>query len=245
MSPNRIAWLSRSDPPDAFPDVAYALAEPDGLLAAGGDLSSERLLSAYRRGIFPWYDSGQPVLWWSPDPRCVMRPAELHVSRRLRQQLRNSHAELRFNTAFSRVIRACAGKRRSQQGTWITGDMVAAYERLYAERWAHSIEVWDDGDLIGGIYGLCIGRVFFGESMYSARPNASKFALLGLTRHMLVSGLELIDCQVVSQHLLTLGAQTIPRREFTAILERACDPAERHETWPQDPVPVRGLRPRM
>ena len=243
MSPNQIAWLSRSDPPDAFPDVASALPEPDGLLAAGGDLSSERLLCAYRRGIFPWYDNGQPVLWWSPDPRCIIRPSELHVSRRLRREMRTSLGELRFNTVFGDVIRACAGKRRSEQGTWITADMVAAYERLHEERWAHSIEVWEDDALAGGVYGLCIGNVFFGESMFSARPNASKIALLGLTTHMQDAGLELIDCQVVSEHLMTLGARTIPRAEFVAILDRACSPAQRYEDWPKKPLPVRDLQP--
>ena len=238
MSPNRIAWLSPSEAPDAFPDVTEALREPDGLLAAGGDLSSARLLAAYCKGIFPWYDAGQPILWWAPDPRCVLRPADLHISRRLRQQIRNSSAELRFNTAFGDVIRACAGRRKSQQGTWITAEMTAAFERLHAEGWAHSIEVFTDDALIGGVYGLCLGGVFFGESMFSGKPNASKMALLGLTRHMLDEGLEIIDCQVVSQHLISLGATVIPRSEFTAILRRACDPPTRHEHWPSGPLAV-------
>lgn len=241
MTQNRIAWLSPADPPDTFPDVASALNEPDGLLAAGGDLSSARLIAAYRNGIFPWYDDGQPILWWAPDPRCIMWPSELHVSRRLQQQMRNSTAELRFNTAFDAVIRACAGERKSQQGTWITEDMTAAYERLYAERWAHSIEVWEDDELTGGVYGLCIGKVFFGESMFSAKTNASKMALMGLAQHMREFALELIDCQVVSQHLMTLGATVIPRDEFTRILDRACTPPERHQNWPQRPLPVRQL----
>jgi leucyl/phenylalanyl-tRNA--protein transferase len=221
-----------------FPDVEDALSEPDGLLAAGGDLSSARLLSAYAHGIFPWYEEGQPILWWSPDPRCVLWPDQFHVSRRLRQQLRNSRAELRFNHAFSDVIRHCAAKRRSQQGTWITSDMVQAYETLHAEGWAHSIEIWDDGDLVGGIYGICIGKVFFGESMFSAKPNTSKMAMLGLVTHMLSSGLELVDCQVVSHHLVTLGARLMPRAEFSAFLDRACDPPARHENWPPEAIPV-------
>lgn len=241
MSPHRIVWLSPSDAPEAFPNVADALTDPDGLLAAGGDLDSARILFAYRKGIFPWYDDGQPILWWSPDPRCILRPADLHLSRRLRQQIRNSGAELRFNQAFPDVIRACAGERKSQQGTWITGDMMAAFEQLHGDGWAHSIEVWEDKQLVGGIYGLCIGRVFFGESMFSARPNTSKMALLGLTLHMQAEGLELLDCQVVSQHLMTLGATTIDRAEFTKILDRACDPASRHERWPQDSLPVADL----
>jgi leucyl/phenylalanyl-tRNA--protein transferase len=241
MSSNRIAWLDPSDPADAFPDTADALTEPDGLLAAGGDLSSHRLLAAYSSGIFPWYNQGQPILWWSPDPRCVLRPAELHVSRRLRQTIRNSTAQLRCNHAFSDVIRACAADRLSQQGTWITDAMVAAYERLHADGWAHSIEVWQGSRLAGGLYGLCIGSVFFGESMFSAEPNASKMAMLGLAKHMQCFDLELIDCQVVSQHLLTMGAHVMPRREFTRLLQKACNPPTRHSLWPRSPIPIAEL----
>lgn len=238
MSPNRICWLSPTDPPGDFPDVTGALAEPDGLLAAGGDLCSERLLAAYKGGIFPWYDDGQPILWWSPDPRCVLWPEELHISRRLQQQIRNSPAELRFNHAFGDVIRACAGERKSQQGTWITADMVTAYEQLHTEGWAHSIEVWQENELTGGLYGICIGQVFFGESMFSAMPNTSKIAMLGLIKHMRRFGLELIDCQVESQHLATLGARVIPRGEFIQILGKACDPPTRHQDWPKKPIPI-------
>ena len=241
MSPNRLCWLNPDDSPEQFPDVEEALSEPEGLLAAGGDLSERRLLAAYRKGIFPWFDDGQPILWWSPDPRCILRPAELHISRRLRQQLRNSTAELRFNSAFGAVIRACAEDRVSQQGTWITGDMIAAYELLHADGWAHSIEIWQAGELAGGMYGLYIGRVFFGESMFSAVPNASKIALLGLTRQTSPTALELIDCQVVSQHLLSLGASTVSRREFTQVLAHACNPAKRWENWPKMPIPVARL----
>jgi len=241
MSPTQITWLTPNDPPDAFPDAENALAEPDGLLAAGGDLSSERLLYAYRHGIFPWYDEGQPVLWWSPDPRCVFLPGDMHISRRLRQQMRNSIANLRFNTAFADVIQACAGARKSQQGTWITADMMAAYKKLHAEGWAHSIEIWEDGKLTGGVYGLLVGKAFFGESMFSGSANTSKMALWGLTRHLQEFGLELIDCQVVSEHLLTLGASVIPRSEFTAILNRACNPPKRLEIWPESPISVSEL----
>lgn len=241
MSKNRIVWLSDDDAVDTFPDVGDALSEPDGLLAAGGDLSSVRLLSAYARGIFPWYEEGQPILWWSPDPRCVLWPAEFHVSRRLRQQIRKSRAELRFNNAFSDVVRHCAGKRRSQQGTWITSDMRRAYEVLHSEGWAHSIEIWRDGDLKGGLYGICVGTVFFGESMFSKEANTSKMAMLGLATHMRSSGLELIDCQVVSQHLVTLGATLMPRAKFSAFLERACNPPCKYENWPREPIPVAEL----
>ena len=238
MSPTRIAWLTPTDPPDAFPDIESALMEPDGLLAAGGDLSSERLLHAYRHGIFPWYEDGQPILWWSPDPRCVFLPGDLHISRRLQRQLRSSVAELRFDTAFADVIQACAGARKSQQGTWITEDMISAYKTLHAEGWAHSVEIWEDGKLTGGVYGLLIGRAFFGESMFSGSANTSKMALLGLTQHLQEFGLEFIDCQVVSEHLLTLGASVVPRSEFTTLLNRACNPPIRHEIWPESPIPV-------
>ena len=241
MTQGRIAWLGPDDPPDAFPDVSLALTEPDGLLAAGGDLRPDRLLAAYVRGIFPWYEDGQPVLWWAPDPRCVLWPDKLHVSRRLRQQLRSSRAELRFNTAFDAVIRACAGKRRSEQGTWITGAMIAAYEDLHRDGWAHSVEIWDEHGLAGGLYGLCIGKVFFGESMFSARPNTSKMAMLGLIRHMQSAGLRILDCQVPSPHLFTLGAEFMPREAFSALLAEACDPPAPHDGWPSEPVPVSSL----
>jgi len=238
MSERGIVWLSPADLPNEFPDVETALREPDGLLAAGGDLSADRLLTAYRRGIFPWYDAGQPILWWAPDPRCILRPADLRISRRVAQYARKSTLALKFNRAFGDVIRACAGERRSQQDTWITAEMISAYEQLHASGWAHSIEVWDGRQLVGGIYGVCIGRVFFGESMFSAVDNASKFALLGLSSHMLANGLELIDCQVVSQHLVTLGATTVPRQEFTAVLAELCSPATPCSGWPSESRPV-------
>ncbi len=241
MSQNRITWLNTGDPADAFPDVESSLSEPDGLLAAGGDLSAERLLAAYARGIFPWYEKGQPILWWCPDPRCVLWPADLHISRRLRQQIRNSTAELRFDCSFSNVVRECAGERRSQQGTWITEEMITAYEQLHDDGWAHSIEIWDDDELIGGLYGICIGKVFFGESMFSKESNSSKMAMLGLATHMQSSGLELIDCQVVSRHLVSLGAQVIPRSEFTDFLASACNPPAPWPDWPAQPTPVAQL----
>lgn len=241
MSNNRVTWLTASDSPDAFPDVKQALAEPDGLLAAGGDLSAPRLLAAYRAGIFPWYEEGQPILWWSPNPRCILRPSDLHISRRLKQYARASTATLSFNHAFDEVIRACAGDRKSQQDTWITPEMMRAYEDLHADGWAHSIEIWEDGELVGGLYGLCIGQVFFGESMFSATTNASKLALIGLVRHLIASNIELIDCQVDSQHLASLGASLISRDEFTQILQSACNPATRRANWPQNLMAVSEL----
>lgn len=235
---NRVVWISASDPPDTFPGIETALREPDGLLAAGGDLSSQRLLAAYRQGIFPWFDAGQPILWWSPDPRCVLMPGDFYVSRRLGRDLRQARAEVRFNCDFDEVIRKCAEPRISQQGTWITADMISAYNQLYEEGWAHSIETWQDGALIGGLYGLAIGNVFFGESMFSREDNASKYALCALSSHLHDRGFQLIDCQVASQHLLTLGATMMPRQEFSRILQSGCEPPTRFTGWPESPLPV-------
>lgn len=236
MSNSRICWLPPDCPADSFPAVTTALDEPDGLLAAGGDLSPERLLRAYRNGIFPWYDEGQPLLWWSPDPRCVFLPGDYRISRRLRRSLRTSSAEIRIDTAFADVIRACAGARRSQQGTWITADMIDAYYRLHELGWAHSIEVWDSGSLVGGLYGLAIGAAFFGESMFSTSPNASKFALLVLAGMLDSGAFTILDCQVVSGHLLSLGARTLPRSRFVQQLESACSAPKRFENWPTAPI---------
>ena len=241
MSKQRVVWLSPDDPPDAFPPVETALREPDGLLAAGGNLTPERLLAAYRRGIFPWYDEGQPLLWWCPDPRCVFRKGDLHTSRRLRRALRRSTADVRINTAFADVIRACAAPRRYGQGTWITEDMIAAYEQLHRAGWAHSVEVWQDDSLVGGLYGLAIGRALFGESMFSKRSNASKIALLMLDRMLDDGSLGIIDCQVRSSHLLSMGASFIPRVEFNRLLDDLCDPPVRFENWPGAPIPVSEL----
>ncbi|MDX1516505.1 MAG: leucyl/phenylalanyl-tRNA--protein transferase [Woeseiaceae bacterium] len=241
MTTNRVAWLTPDDPPSAFPSIYAALTEPDGLLAAGGDLSRDRLLYAYRHGIFPWYDDGQPILWWSPDPRCVLPVGAFHVSKRLRRDISKSTATLTFNRDFAAVIDACAEPRRSQQGTWITDEMADAYVAIHRDGWAHSVEVWQGERLIGGMYGLAIGRVFFGESMFSREDNASKFALLGLCRVLDLRGFELVDCQLVSEHLLTLGATAMPRAEFAELLRVHCDPAVPIESWPADPISVSEL----
>ena len=233
---NRIAWLSPDDPPEAFPDIGGAMREPDGLLAAGGDLSSARLLAAYRLGIFPWFGSGQPILWWSPDPRCILLPGKFHASRRLRRELRGSDAEIRFNTCFDAVVAACAQPRPGQDGTWIVPEMMTAYTRLHAEGWAHSIEVWQQGTLIGGLYGVVIGRVIFAESMFSRRSNASKYALYALSQFLKLRDFELIDCQVTSSHLTALGADLVPRARFADVLKAACDPVERFGDWPDPPL---------
>lgn len=241
MTNHRITWIGPDDPPDCFPPVDTALQEPDGLLAAGGDLAPERLLWAYRHGIFPWYDEGQPLLWWSPDPRCLFMRGDFHASRRLRRSMRSSNTEVRINTAFSEVIRECAGPRRHQQGTWITPDMIAAYETLHDQGWAHSIEVWDNDALVGGLYGLAIGNAFFGESMFSTRENASKMALMYLNSMLDSEAIDLIDCQVISQHLVSLGARILPRPDFIAALTPACASLRRFEGWPANPVSARQL----
>ena len=236
MTNNRVMWLNPEDPPDSFPPLSSALQEPDGLLAAGGDLSASRLIYAYRNGIFPWNDDRQPLLWWSPDPRCVFMPGDYHVSRRLQRELRNSSAEIRFNTAFADVIHACAGPRRSEQGTWITPDMALAYEELHGTGWAHSIEVWESGQLAGGLYGLAIGKAFFGESMFSLTSNASKFALLCLANRLRCGDLEILDCQVVSRHLMSLGARSVSRSTFLGHLDSACESVKPFNNWPDTPL---------
>ena len=241
MSNGRVVWLAADDAPDAFPPVDGALSEPDGLLAAGGDLTTPRLLAAYRQGIFPWYDDGQPLLWWSPDPRCVFQRGDLHVSRRLRKAIRSSTLEIRINTAFADVIAACAGPRPHQPGTWITADMQRAYVRLHNEGWAHSIEVWRDDELVGGLYGLAIGRAFFGESMFSKESNASKLALLTIDSLLADGRLGILDCQVRSQHLVTLGATAMPRKEFVARLAELCEPRAAFAAWPATPLAIRDL----
>ena len=236
MSNNRVVWLSPDDPPESFPPVSAALSEPDGLLAAGGDLSAARLLYAYRHGIFPWYEDGQPLLWWSPEPRCVFEPGDFHISRRLRQQLRSTTAEIRVNTAFVDVIQACAGPRKSEQGTWITSAMKDAYVKLHKDGWAHSIEVWQDDVLSGGLYGIGIGAAFFGESMFSSTANASKMALLYLTNRLADGDLELLDCQLVSGHLVRLGARSISRQAFVQRLDSLCTPEKPLKNWPLAPM---------
>jgi leucyl/phenylalanyl-tRNA--protein transferase len=218
-----IAWLAPGDPPTCFPPVERALREPSGLLAAGGDLSCERLIAAYRRGIFPWYSPGQPVLWWSPDPREVLFPQEFHRSRSLTRTLRTRGFEYHVDRDFAAVIRACAAPRHASPGTWITTDMQAAYLELHRLGFAHSSEIWRDARLVGGVYGIQLGRVYFGESMFSLEPDASKAALDGLVTRGLSEGLAMIDCQMPSPHLRTLGSRSIARAEFLARLTAALD----------------------
>lgn len=209
-----IPWLGRAL---AFPPVETALAEPSGLLAAGGDLSTERLLLAYRSGIFPWYAPGEPILWWSPDPRMVLFTDELHVPRSLEKNLRNKPYEIRFDHAFRQVVEACAqSPRPGQNGTWIVNEMVEAYCRLHEAGIAHSAECWMDGKLAGGLYGVAVGRMFYGESMFARRPDASKLAFVHLVRRLAQHGYPLIDCQMHTEHLARFGARQIPRSAFLA-----------------------------
>lgn len=211
-----IPWLERDSP---FPPIPSALKHPNGLLAAGGDLSAERLIEGYRRGIFPWFSEGDPILWWSPDPRMVLFPEELKISRSLAKTLRNRRYEVRFDYAFDAVMAACAAPRAGEPGTWISEDMREAYGRLHRLGHAHSVEIWIDTELAGGLYGVALGRVFFGESMFSRTTDASKIALAALVAHLRSSGFGLIDCQMRTRHLESLGAREIPRRQFARLLE--------------------------
>jgi len=213
-----ITWLSPQDAPEWFPPLEQALEEPSGLLAAGGDLSPERLIAAYRRGIFPWYSPGQPVLWWSPDPRAVLFPEEFHCTRSLAKTLRNGGFSYSMDVDFAAVIDGCAAPRAASPGTWITSDMRAAYLELHRLEHAHSIEIWRDGALVGGLYGVRLGGVFFGESMFSRERDASKAALARLVALCRRNSLAVIDCQLPSRHLTTLGSRTIPRSQFQALL---------------------------
>jgi len=222
MIPQRPHWIQPDDPASAFPDVEFALREPDGLLAAGGDLSSERLLAAYRRGIFPWYSANQPVLWWSPDPRTVLFPAQPKLSRSLRKTLRRERFSLSLDRDFRAVIAACAEPRGDDTGTWITQEMAAAYTTLHDRGHAHSVECRLDGELVGGLYGVAIGRVFFGESMFSRVPDASKVAFAWLLRQLDAWNFGLVDCQIYTPHLASLGAVEIPRAEFIRRLDTLC-----------------------
>jgi leucyl/phenylalanyl-tRNA--protein transferase len=213
-----ITWLSPHDAPEWFPSPEQALEEPAGLLAAGGDLCPERLLAAYRRGIFPWYSPGQPVLWWSPDPRAVLFPEEFHLSRSLAKTLKSGAFVASLDEDFEGVIDGCAAPRPASPGTWITREMRAAYLQLHRLGHAHSIEIRQDGMLAGGLYGVRLGGVFFGESMFSRRRDASKAALAHLVALCAHNALAVIDCQLPSHHLSSLGARTIPRSQFQALL---------------------------
>ncbi|HYV46718.1 MAG TPA: leucyl/phenylalanyl-tRNA--protein transferase [Myxococcaceae bacterium] len=215
--------------PEAFPPVEHAV---DGLLAWGGDLSPRRLLAAYRRGIFPWYSEGQPILWHSPDPRFVLLPPQLHVPKSLKKEINRGTYQVRYDTAFAQVIAACAKVRRpGQYGTWITRDMERAYLELHRQGYAHSIESWAGGELLGGLYGVSLGSAFFGESMFALAPDASKVAFATVTRLLQTWGFELIDCQVETEHLSRFGAEQWPRRRYIEALEHALTAPTRQGPW--------------
>ena len=219
-----LAWLERSDP---FPPVERALKNPNGLLAAGADLSVERLLEAYRRGVFPWYSGPEPVLWWSPDPRMVLYCAEMKVPRSLAKNIRNKGFELRIDTAFRDVLRGCADREE----TWLGRAMQSAYLALHRRGYAHSFETWRDGELVGGLYGMSLGRMFYGESMFSRATDASKVALFHLTEFLKKRGFPLIDCQMHTPLLASLGAREIPRRTFLRQLSALVNYGEVPGNW--------------
>lgn len=228
--------LNPQDRTQPFPSVNLALTEPNGLLAVGGCLSADRLINAYRQGIFPWYSEGEPILWWSPDPRLILRPEMFHLSRRMRRVLRRQEWQFSFDQAFEAVVQACSEPRRYAAGTWLNANMKRAYRDLHRLGVAHSFEVWHESGLVGGVYGVAIGRVFFGESMFHRAANASKAAMAFACACLAYWGYELIDCQVHTPHLASLGAVEIPRQRFTELLRVCCDQRAGRQAWTAGPT---------
>ena len=220
-NPIRLHWLDPRNPRQPFPSVQLAMRDPNGLLAIGGDLSITRLLNAYSQGIFPWYNPDEPILWWCPDPRAVLRPREFHVSRSLARALRKRDYAVSLNRAFPRVLEACGAPRARGRGTWLGAEMKRAYQALHDHGHAHSVEVWRDGALIGGLYGVALGRVFYGESMFSQADDGSKIAMHHLCQQLAAWDFALMDCQIASPHLTSLGAKELPRESFVALLRDA------------------------
>jgi leucyl/phenylalanyl-tRNA--protein transferase len=223
-----IPWLGPESP---FPPLDTALARPNGLLAVGGDLSPSRLIEAYRHGIFPWFNDGEPTLWWSPDPRMVLFPDELKISRSLAKVLKRGNYEMRADSAFEEVMEACAAPRNKHDGTWIHPEMISAYKKLHEMGLAHSIETWVGGQLVGGLYGVSLGKIFFGESMFSRVSDASKIALVHLVKQLQRWRFGMIDCQMKTEHLASLGAREISRKEFSQRLKELVHYPERGEKW--------------
>lgn len=215
----------------AFPDISQALTEPDGLLAAGGCLSTERIINAYTQGIFPWFSDDDPILWWSPDPRLIIFPDKLYLSKSLQKTLRKQTFQITFDTAFAEVIKACAAPRNDESGTWLLAEMQQAYNQLHKQGHAHSIEAWHQGELVGGLYGITIGHVFFGESMFHRKTDASKVAFATLVQYLSSWGYQLIDCQVHTQHLVSLGAEEISRTHFASLLQQYKHNAPHPTAW--------------
>ncbi|HWQ40190.1 MAG TPA: leucyl/phenylalanyl-tRNA--protein transferase [Burkholderiales bacterium] len=228
-----IPWLGEDS---SFPPLSRALREPNGLLAAGGDLSVERLVEAYRRGIFPWFSENDPILWWSPDPRMVLFPRELRISRSLAKTLRKGRFQVTADRAFRAVIQGCSEPRPGQRGTWITAQMIDAYCRLHQSGIAHSLETWEQGRLVGGLYGVALGRAFFGESMFARVSDASKVAFVTLVRQLDKWRFGMIDCQMKTQHLAAFGAREIPRSEFARRLAALVDYEPIPGPWRLDPT---------
>ncbi|WKJ91723.1 leucyl/phenylalanyl-tRNA--protein transferase [Methylomonas montana] len=227
----QLTLLDPDHPQQAFPPLHKALRDPNGLLAFGGCLSPQRIVNAYRHGVFPWFNPGEPILWWSPDPRLVLFPEHLNISRSLAKTLRKQLFQIRYDSAFRQVITACAAPRSGSLGTWITDDMLQAYLTLHHLGIAHSFEAWQDGQLVGGLYGIAIGQVFFGESMFHRKTDASKVVFAHLVQQLSDWGYRLIDCQVRSEHLVSLGAEDIPRSRFAELLNEYCDHSPRPEAW--------------
>ncbi len=228
----KIATLDPFRPEQPFPDPDDALDDPDGLLAIGGCLSPQRLINAYHNGIFPWYNPGEPILWWSPNPRLVLFPKRLQVSRSLNKTLRKNIFEITYDRAFADVINACAAPRQQENSTWISVEMKRAYIRLHQQGIAHSVEAWHNNKLAGGLYGLTIGQVFFGESMFHFQTDASKVAFVHLVKQLTTWNYQLIDCQVHSNHLVSLGAKEIERENFNELLKRFCRQSASKQAWP-------------
>ncbi len=233
--------LDNTAPDHPFPDPELAESAPNGLLAVGGDLHPQRLLNAYRHGIFPWYSQDQPILWWSPDPRMVLFPGEIHVARSLRRQMRRGGLELRIDSDFAGVLDGCAAPRRDDEGTWLTPEMRAAYLALHRMGRAHSFELWQDQRLVGGLYGVALGRMFFGESMFSRIPSASRIVLVYLCEHLSANGFPVIDCQIHNSHLERMGAREIPRAQFQRLLAEAVEAPSESTTWQTPPLDCSAL----
>lgn len=227
----QLTLLDPDHPEQPFPPLHKALNDPNGLLAFGGCLSPQRIINAYRHGIFPWYNPGEPILWWSPNPRLVLFPDKLTVSRSLNKTLRKQLFEIRHDSAFEQVMAACAAPRREDGGTWITEEMQYAYRNLHKLGFAHSFEAWQNGELVGGLYGIAIGQVFFGESMFHSKTDASKVVFVTMVRQLIAWGYQLIDCQVSSEHLLSLGAEEISREDFQARLKQLCSLRPLPQAW--------------
>lgn len=223
-----LTWLDAKTP---FPPLSQSLTSPNGLLAAGGDLSPQRLLEAYSQGIFPWYNPGEPILWWSPDPRMVLLPEQLRVTRSLAKVLRNRSYEIRVDTSFRQVMQECAAPRDVDGGSWIGPEIIDGYCGLHQLGYAHSIETWIDGELVGGLYGVAIGRMFYGESMFTRRSDASKIAFVHLVQKLQQWGFGMIDCQMFTQHLSSFGAQLIPRQQFAAKLKELIHQENQFGPW--------------